>query len=173
MNRIMILGSAGSGKSTLAKQLGSLLDIEVVHMDRLFWKPGWLQSTNEELQAKQEKYINNPSWIIEGNYSSVWDVRLLKADTVIFLDLNRYLCTYRILKRWLKNIGGTREDLAPGCPERMTREFIQYVWNYPKNKRNKGITAVLSQANESQVIIMSNRKAVEQYLNKFRLQHNT
>ncbi|MCP3025939.1 hypothetical protein [Halobacillus sp. A5] len=164
INRVVILGSPGSGKSTLAKKLGKSARIAVVHMDKLFWKPGWLQSTREELLAKQEIHLKKSSWIIEGNYSLVWDERLKKADTIIFLDLNRFLCIYRILKRWVLNRGRVRDDLAPGCPDRMTIEFLHYVWKFPYKKRDQMIKAVLIQQDHAQTIIINNKKAVKQFI---------
>ncbi|MCP3030779.1 topology modulation protein [Halobacillus sp. A1] len=164
MNRVAILGSAGSGKSTLAKQLGGRHHIEVVHMDRLFWKPGWIMSTQAELAAKQKVHLGKPSWIIEGNYSGVWDERLALADTVIMLDLNRYLCLLRILKRWLLNKGKSREDMAPGCSERMSLEFIKYVWNYPTKKRSHVMSSALEQANHAQIVILPSKKSVKKFL---------
>ncbi|MBP2003355.1 hypothetical protein [Halobacillus andaensis] len=162
--RIAILGSAGSGKSTLAKNLGSILNIEVVHIDQLFWKPGWLQSTQEELLTKQEIHLQKQSWIIEGNYSTVWEDRLQAADTVIFLDMNRFLCTYRVLNRWMKYRGRTREDLAEDCPERMTMEFIRYVWQFPEKKRDKIYRTTLQQNDHAQILIFKNRKAIHHFL---------
>ena len=41
MKRIMIIGCGGAGKSTLARQLGEKLNLPVVHLDKLFWLPGW------------------------------------------------------------------------------------------------------------------------------------
>ena len=41
MNRVVIIGSPGAGKSTLARDLGRILQINVVHLDRVFWEPGW------------------------------------------------------------------------------------------------------------------------------------
>jgi len=40
MDRIMIIGCGGAGKSTLARKLGEKLSIPVVHLDKLWWKPG-------------------------------------------------------------------------------------------------------------------------------------
>ncbi|WP_173916377.1 hypothetical protein [Halobacillus sp. Marseille-Q1614] len=166
MNKIAIIGSAGSGKSTLARQLGKILDIEVVHMDRLFWNPGWLQSTQEELRVKQEFYLKKDQWIIEGNYSKVWNERLALADTIIMIDLNRYLCLYRVVKRWLHNYGRTREDIGEGCVEKLDKEFVQFVWQFPKKKRSKLISAQLQHCSHAQIIILPSRKSAEKYLNK-------
>ena len=41
MEKIVIIGSPGAGKSTFARKLGSILKIKVVHLDRVFWQPGW------------------------------------------------------------------------------------------------------------------------------------
>lgn len=142
-------------------------------MDQLFWKPGWLQSTREELLNKQEIHLKKKSWIIEGNYTSVWEDRLRAADTIIFLDVNRFLCTYRVIKRWIKHRGRTREDLAEGCPERITVEFILYVWRFPKDKNKKIYRRILQQNSHTQILILQKRKAVHHFLKQNILSLNT
>jgi adenylate kinase family enzyme len=44
MERVVILGCAGTGKSTLARRLGAKTGLPVVHLDALFWEPGWQES---------------------------------------------------------------------------------------------------------------------------------
>ncbi|WP_338035416.1 NB-ARC domain-containing protein [Halobacillus ihumii] len=165
MKRVAIIGSAGSGKSTLAKQIGQAFQYSVVHMDRLFWKPGWKESTLEELAEKQDMYLQKKEWVIEGNYSGVWEPRLQLADIIIFLNINRYVCLRSVLTRWLRHIGRTRVDLAPGCPERMELSFLKYVWDYPNTKKVKAITAIEQHCHHAQIIILQNRKNVNTFMN--------
>ncbi|MDP2124712.1 MAG: topology modulation protein, partial [Parvibaculum sp.] len=48
MQRILVIGCSGGGKSTLARALGEKLALPVVHLDVLFWKPGWVESSYDE-----------------------------------------------------------------------------------------------------------------------------
>ena len=59
MERIVIIGCGGSGKSTLARQLGEMTGLPVIHLDKLFWRPGWVHISPEEFaevyRAKHER----------------------------------------------------------------------------------------------------------------------
>ena len=68
MERILILGSAGSGKSTLARQLGERLQIEVIHLDRYWWRSGWQMTPQEVFLEKVLAFIEGERWIMDGNY---------------------------------------------------------------------------------------------------------
>ncbi|GAA4778642.1 hypothetical protein GCM10023231_01470 [Olivibacter ginsenosidimutans] len=56
-NRIMIIGSCGADKTTLSKQLGKLLALPIIHLDKEYWKPNWVKSSKEEWEAKQNKFV--------------------------------------------------------------------------------------------------------------------
>lgn len=134
----MVIGvSAGVGKSTFARKLGERLSIDVHHLDALYWKPGWVEATKEEFSAAQQKIVLQDQWIIEGNYSSTFDIRSEQADTVIYLELPLRACLYRVMKRWLRNIGKTRPDMGKGCLEKMDWQFIKFICTtyYPRKKK--------------------------------------
>ncbi|HEY5008664.1 MAG TPA: hypothetical protein VII42_11705, partial [Caulobacteraceae bacterium] len=93
MRRIVILGNAGSGKSTLARRLGERLRLPVVHLDVLFWEPGWTEPDNEAFRTRVRAAIAGDDWISEGNYlSRTFDLRLPRAELVIWMDTPRLTC---------------------------------------------------------------------------------
>ncbi len=130
--RIIIVGDCGAGKSTLARHLAPLLELPVVHLDQIFWLPGWQPRSDQEWISIVEREIANDRWIIEGNYSSTIDLRVARADVLIWIDVPSWLSVYRVLKRVATNFGQVRVDSAPGCPERWDWEFIKYVWRFKK-----------------------------------------
>ncbi len=89
MKKIMLIGSGGSGKSTLARQLGNILNIQVYHLDAIFWKPNWEGVSKEEQISIQTDLVKKDEWLIDGNYGGTLDIRMDAADTIIFLDINR------------------------------------------------------------------------------------
>ena len=90
MDRIMIIGCGGSGKSTLAQQLGQKLGLPVIHLDKLFWTPGWVSIPKEEFDRVHVDAVSKEKWIIDGNFDRTIPVRLKRCDTVIYLDFSRF-----------------------------------------------------------------------------------
>lgn len=135
MKRVAIIGSSGAGKTTLARTLGAKTGIPVVHLDRLYWSAGWVPTPHETWLERQRAALEQESWIINGNYGSTLDLRLEAADTVIFLDMPRRRCLWRVFKRRLAYANRTRPDMSEGNPERLTGEFLRYIWSYPRTRR--------------------------------------
>ena len=59
--RILILGAPGSGKSTLAKKLSISLQTEVIHLDKYYWKPGWVETTSDVWDLGLNELLNEVS----------------------------------------------------------------------------------------------------------------
>jgi adenylate kinase family enzyme len=133
----LVIGSGGAGKSTFARRLGARLGLPVIHLDANYWKPGWVEMPKDEWRSKVERLVKGNAWVMDGNYSGTLDVRLAACDTVVFLDLPRAVCVWRVLKRALKYRNGSRPDMAEGCREKFNLEFLLWIWNYPKRTRPK------------------------------------
>ncbi|MEH2302973.1 MAG: DNA topology modulation protein [Nostoc sp.] len=166
MKKILIIGSGGAGKSTLARELGTILSLEVIHLDAWYWNPGWVETPKAEWQSIIQDLTLREYWIMDGNYRGTLDVRLSVADTVIFLDFPRLLCLSRVIKRRLMYAGQSRPDMASDCPEILNWEFLKYIWSYPITRR-PGILEKLSQITlKQQVIILCKPTEVREFLQK-------
>lgn len=164
VKRILVIGSSGSGKSTLARRLGARLGLEVVHLDAHYWSAGWVETSREEWPVKIDGLLRGEAWVMDGNYSATLERRLPASDTVVFLDLPRMLCLWRVLKRAFVYRGRTRPDLAPGCPERRNLELLNFVWNYPTRSRPKVLRLLAAHADGRRIIRLRSRAEVERFL---------
>lgn len=135
MRRVLVIGPCGSGKSTLARELAPLLRLPLVHMDQLGWQPGWVETEKAELHARLAEVVAQDAWLIEGNYGSTLALRLVRADTVIYLDFPIRLCLWRLAKRIITHRGRSRPDMPEGCPERFDAAFFWYVMNWNTGPR--------------------------------------
>lgn len=108
--KIAILGLSGSGKSTLAKQLGSFYHAPVLHLDAVHFLPGWVERVpGEEEQLVTSFLDTHSSWVMDGNYTKTcYARRLEEADQIIVLAFNRFLCLWRVIRRWWANRGAAR-----------------------------------------------------------------
>lgn len=94
-------------------------------------------SSDEEEDRILTKLMAGDRWIIDGNYGRTMPARFAAADTIIFLDLPRWLCIFRIIRRAIDGMcqGQARPDIADGCIEEGDWEFIRWVWNFPRDSR--------------------------------------
>ena len=165
MQRVLVIGSGGAGKSTVAARLGALTGLPVHHLDTLYWQPGWVLTPAPEWARRVAELTAGPAWIMDGNYGGTLEQRLAACDTVLFLDLPRLVCVARVLRRWLRYRGRSRPDMTAGCPERITGEFLRWVWRYPVERR-PGVLRRLAaaQAGGVRVVHLRSTREVERFL---------
>lgn len=172
MNRVLVIGSSGAGKSTFSRRLAEITGLPVIHLDRLFWKPGWVETDKAEWSEVVAQALEGERWIIDGNYSGTMEMRLAACDTVIFLDLSRFLCTYRVLKRVFTYKEASRPDMADGCDERLDLQFAKFVWKYPNRSRPKVLQRLECVRDSKTIITLNSRKEVAAYLSRLTAESN-
>jgi adenylate kinase family enzyme len=163
MERIVIIGCGGSGKSTLARKLGEKTGIPVVHLDKLFWKPGWVEIPRDEFDELLRQEMAKDKWIMDGNFNRTMPERVARCDTILYLDFSRVACLLGALKRVVTTYGTVRPDMGEGCPERIDLEFLRWVWNFNKNKRAR-YYEMLNNLEGKQVYILKSRREVNRFL---------
>ncbi len=171
MKRIMVIGvSSGVGKSTFARNLGEAININVYHLDALYWKPNWVEAKKEEFIKAQQEIATQAQWVIDGNYTGTFDIRTKHADTIIYLELPLYVCLYRVVRRWLLNIGKTRIDMGEGCKEKLDWDFIKFIYttyHARKKKMAERFQKLQKSGSIKEIITLKNKKEIESFFNRF------
>ena len=118
--RVLVTGMAGSGKSTFSRSLAAKTGLPVIHLDLHFWKPGWVAPSQLEWREKQSGLLAGDAWIADGNYHETLDLRLERADTVVFLDTPWWVCAGRAFLRGLRKPVG---EMPEGCDDSSWRRL--------------------------------------------------
>ena len=163
MDKIVIIGSPGSGKSTLARKLGRKLQIQVVHLDRLFWYPDWKEKPRDTRIGILKERVSKRQWIIEGTYLDSSEPRLEAADTIIFLDIPFYVCLQRIIKQHFNCQGNYRHDLKEGCKDELNLFRILKVLGFPFRGR-RTLKQKLRNYKSKQIFTLHSSNEVEYFL---------
>lgn len=166
MHRVLVIGSGGAGKSTLAARLSERLDLPLIGLDALYWKPGWVATPAIEWAEQVRELASRDRWVMDGNYGGTLDVRLARSDTVVFLDLPRLLCIWRIVSRAIRHWGHARPDMPAGCPERLSWEFVVWVWTYPIRRRPEILAKLEMLRGEKKIFVLASRRDVSTFLSK-------
>jgi adenylate kinase family enzyme len=139
VQRVVVLGPGGAGKSVLATEISRRTGLPVVHLDPLFWRPGWKPAPRGEALRDLEAAIAGDHWILDGNFlpneGGRGGARFERADTVVFLDLPRRTCLWRVLTRRVRDRARARPDLPEGCSEGFDLALLRWIWSYPKVDR--------------------------------------
>ncbi|MDZ4364047.1 hypothetical protein [Brevundimonas sp.] len=164
MRRVLIIGNSGGGKSTLARRLGAALGVPVIHLDVLFWKPGWVESPDEEFRARVSDALADDAWILDGNFGGTWDLRMPRADTIVWIDQPPLLCLARAIRRVFRHRREHRPDMAEGCREAFELAFYAFILTFNRKVRPRLEAALAHHAGHARVLRLRNDREIEAFL---------
>lgn len=163
--KIAIIGYSGSGKSTLARQLADRYHCTALHLDAIHFTAGWESRGLEEILADQAAVLDQDTWVIDGNYRQFdYDRRMAEADQILFLNFPRRICLPRVIKRYFRNRGRPRPDMAAGCPEKIDWEFFTWVMWKGRTRQIKDNYREVGKKYAHKFVEMKNPKRVANYL---------
>ena len=166
MRRIIVVGCQGSGKTSLAIRLGQKLSLPIVHLDVLFWQPGWTPSDKTSFRTRVLDAIAGECWIVDGSFSGLaLDLTLARADTLVTIDRPRWLCLWRIVWRSAFDRNPMRPDLPKGCREKFDWNLMQEAWHYNTRRRPAIETERLKYGAGVRIVRLSRDHDIEDFLN--------
>ena len=156
--KVMIIGCCGSGKSTLSYKLADRTGLPLFHLDMIWWRPDESHISQDEFDRILTELTAEERWIIEGDYSRTYEVRLRTCDTLIFLDYDEETCMAGLRQR----VGQKRSDI-PWVEQRLEQELVDLVYSYRQDKRPK-LLSMLEQYPEKRVFIFHTRSEADAWV---------
>jgi len=166
--RVVVTGLGGAGKSTFSRALAVKTGLPVLHLDLHFWKPGWVEPSDDEWREKQRVLLAGDEWIADGNYKETLDLRLERADSVVFLDTPWWVCAGRAFVRGIRRPAGT--VMPDGCDDahwRRVRDewgLVWRIWRARRSDRAVELEIVSAHAERVAVHVLRTKRSVRHFL---------
>ena len=160
--RITVIGCPGSGKSTFSKKLHELTGIPLFSLDNVWWRADRTHISRDEFDRKLEDILQNPEWIIDGDYSRTYEVRIRACDVIVFLDFEENECMTGITER----IGKKRFDM-PWTEQSLDPELAELVKNY-KTKNRPTLYGLFEKYPDKRKVIFRSREQVNEWFEKWK-----
>jgi len=166
--RVVVTGLAGAGKSTFALALAGKTGLPVIHLDLHFWKPGWVEPSQNEWQEAQRDLLAAEAWIADGNYHETLALRLDRADTVVVLDMPWWLCASRALLRgfWMP------DELPAGSTYSRWQRFrdewklAALIWRNRHSDVEREYEIISQHPNKVRVHVLKSKRQVADFLER-------
>lgn len=164
--RVMVIGCSGGGKTTLALRIARRHGLEYQSIDRdVRWLPGWQERDRREQRAIIARLVARDRWVMDGSGSSTFDLRVPRADLIVWVRVPRLVALLGLARRVASNYGRVRVAMASGCPEPIPdRAFLSYIWNFETRSAPAITRQIDTYGPAVPVVLLRSRRACERLL---------
>ncbi len=173
MRRISVVGTSGSGKSTVARNIARRLEVPYIELDAIHHQANWTPMSAADFRVAVAERTAGDAWVADGNYrTKLGDLVWQRADTVVWLDLPRWLVMYQVVTRTVGR-ALTRRELWNGNRESWSSMFsadpaqsvIRWAWTTHATNRTRYLAALEDPAHsEITFIRLRSRREVARFL---------
>ena len=171
--RINVIGTSSSGKSTLSKRIARALDIPYIEIDRIYWGPNWTEPSDEEFLPKLEAAIDQPNWVLDGNYSRSNQIKWRNVEIIVWVDLYFARTLYQAVSRAVCRLIDSKEL----WPETGNRESLRKLFSrdsivlwtlksFYKNRRRYAQLMVDERYNHIRFVRIRSRSEMDRFVEK-------
>ena len=161
MQRIVVLGCAGAGKTTFARRLGERTGHPVIVLDEIW--PAFAEGPRvEAFRAAIADAHAGEVWVSDGNFSvATFDIRLPRADLIVWLDQPRWVCAWRAIAR----VFHAGQAHRPGD----LRKVLAFIWGF--NRRNRPLIEAqrLAHGPDIPVVRLTSDREIDAFLDRIDL----
>ncbi|MEL7343835.1 MAG: AAA family ATPase [Pseudomonadota bacterium] len=168
--RVMVIGNSGGGKTTLALQIAARFDLEYLSMDRdVRWLPGWKVRERDEQRRIIRDLVSRDRWVMDGTGPSSFNVRVPRADLIIWLRVPRLQALTGLASRVARNLGRVRPAMADGCPEPIPDlAFLTFIWRFDQDTAPRILDQIKAFGADVPVVVLRSRREASALLRKSR-----
>lgn len=157
--KIAVLGYAGSGKTYLSDYISEKYNIPVLHLDCVKWDKEWKAIDDSVVLPQVSDFMKNEKWIIDGFYQYLYyDERLEQADIIVLLQLPRFTCFYRAVKR-------TKSRRKDGYKNDLNWWFVRFTLFGCRNKERRQIYSDIIRKYKDKTVVLKNKRQVAEFMN--------
>ena len=126
----------------------------------LYWNEDKTKVPREVFINELDSIIEKDSWIIDGNYGSTMEKRIVACDTIFFLDYPTDVCISGIMERR----GKVRSDMPwIEKSDEVDEEFLSWVKEYNTESR-PFVMGLLKKYSNKEIMIFTSRDEANEYL---------
>jgi adenylate kinase family enzyme len=170
--KVWIVGNPAAGKSTVARVLASRLDVPHVQLDAAFWTSDWTPVAETDFLAQVRKLVDQPGWVVDGQYNVAIQAFVTEADAVVWLDVPLWRSLPRLIRRTFGRVrqgtplwGGNRETywhaIGPGS-------IIWYAISIYRRSRRRNADLFAQLSNGSTMLLRERRSDPTRVLSAIR-----
>jgi adenylate kinase family enzyme len=162
MKKVLVVGCSGSGKSVFARKLRDLTNLPLIHLDNIWWNEDKTHITHEEFDSQLNEILSADEWIIDGDFSRTYEMRMRAADTIFVLDYPLEVCLGGAEAR----IGKKREDL-PWVEQEFDKDFERWIGNWRRDKLPVLKNLIEKYSAEKNIIVFKSREEADLFLKTY------
>ena len=167
--RVLVIGCSGGGKTTLSAKIAAYLNLEFQSLDRdVRWLPGWIERDRDGQRGIIDQLAQRELWVMDGSGASSFDLRLPRAELVLWVRVPRSVALFGLFKRVFRYYGSVRPAMAVGCPEPLpSRDFLSYIWNFEKRYAPLFIKNIDQYGPDVPVVVLRSHREIDAMLQPF------